>query len=198
MKPKQDSVMLVLSSPSGAGKTTISKKIQQKYPDFKISVSHTTRKPRPNEIDGVDYHFVDEKKFKELINENQFYEHAKIFENYYGTSKSSIQKITEKNYNILFDIDWQGTQQLAKFKDLDLLKIFILPPDKDELKNRLAQRNQDKEEVIEQRLQHYSKDIMHWADYDYVVTNDNLENCFKQIEKIIAEKSSSPITNLFK
>ena len=188
MKPKQDSVMLVLSSPSGAGKTTISKKIQQKYPDFKISVSHTTRKPRPNEIDGVDYHFVDEKKFKELINENQFYEYAKIFDNYYGTSRKSIKVLQEKNYNILFDIDWQGTQQLAKFKDLDLLKIFILPPDKDELKNRLAQRNQDKEEVIEQRLQHYSKDIMHWADYDYVVTNDNLENCFKQIEKIIAGK----------
>ena len=198
MKPKQDSVMLVLSSPSGAGKTTISKKIQQKYPDFKISVSHTTRKPRPNEIDGVDYHFVDEKKFKELINENQFYEYAKIFDNYYGTSRKSIKVLQDKNYNILFDIDWQGTQQLAKFKDLDLLKIFILPPDKDELKNRLAQRNQDKEEVIEQRLQHYSKDIMHWADYDYVVTNDNLENCFKQIEKIIAEKTSSPIINLFK
>ena len=98
----------------------------------------------------------------------------------------------------MFDIDWQGTQQLAKFRDLDLLKIFILPPDKDELKKRLAQRNQDKEEVIEQRLQHYSKDIMHWADYDYVVTNDNLESCFKQIEKIIAEKTSSPIINLFK
>ena len=116
---------------------------QQKYPDFKISVSHTTRKPRPNEIDGVDYHFVDEKKFKELINENQFYEYAKIFDNYYGTSRKSIKVLQEKN-SILFDIDWQGTQQLAKFKDLDLLKIFILPPDKDELKNRLAQRNQDK------------------------------------------------------
>ena len=137
MKPKHDSVMLVLSSPSGAGKTTISKKIQQKYPDFKISVSHTTRKPRPNEIDGVDYHFVDEKKFKELINENQFYEYAKIFDNYYGTSRKSIKVLQDKNYNILFDIDWQGTQQLAKFKDLDLLKIFILPPDKDELKSRL-------------------------------------------------------------
>ena len=198
MKPKHDSVMLVLSSPSGAGKTTISKKIQEKYPDFKISVSHTTRKPRPNEIDGVDYHFVDEKKFQDLINENQFYEYAKIFGNYYGTSRKSIKVLQDKNYNILFDIDWQGTQQLAKFRDLDLLKIFILPPDKDELKKRLAQRNQDKEEVIEQRLQHYSKDIMHWADYDYVVTNDNLENCFKQIEKIIAEKTSSPIINLFK
>ena len=191
-------IMVILSSPSGVGKTTLTKKIQQKYQKFKISVSHTTRKPRPNEIDGVDYHFVDEKKFKELINENQFYEYAKIFDNYYGTSRKSIKVLQEKNYNILFDIDWQGTQQLAKFKDLDLLKIFILPPDKDELKNRLAQRNQDKEEVIEQRLQHYSKDIMHWADYDYVVTNDNLENCFKQIEKIIAEKTSSPIINLFK
>ena len=151
MKPKQDSVMLVSLLLQEQGKLPFQKKIQQKYPDFKISVSHTTRKPRPNEIDGVDYHFVDEKKFKELINENQFYEYAKIFDNYYGTSRKSIKVLQEKNYNILFDIDWQGTQQLAKFKDLDLLKIFILPPDKDELKNRLAQRNQDKEEVIEQK-----------------------------------------------
>ena len=198
MKQKHDIVMLVLSSPSGAGKTTISKKIQQKYPSFKISVSHTTRKPRPNEVDGVDYHFVDKKKFKDLVNDNQFYEFAEIFGNYYGTSKKSIKDLQEKNYSILFDIDWQGTQQLAKFKDLDLLKVFILPPNKDELENRLSLRNQDKEEVVKQRLKHYSDDILHWHDYDYVVINDNLENCFKQIEKIIEDNTSFSIDNFLK
>ena len=198
MKQKHDIVMLVLSSPSGAGKTTISKKIQQKYPSFKISVSHTTRKPRPNEVDGVDYHFVDEKKFKDLVNDNQFYEFAEIFGNYYGTSKKSIKDLQEKNYSILFDIDWQGTQQLAKFKDLDLLKVFILPPNKNELENRLSLRNQDKEEVVKQRLRHYSDDILHWHDYDYVVINDNLENCFKQIEKIIEDNTSFSLNDFLK
>ena len=198
MKQKHDIVMLVLSSPSGAGKTTISKKIQQKYPSFKISVSHTTRKPRPNEVDGVDYHFVDEKKFKDLANDNQFYEFAEIFGNYYGTSKKSIKDLQEKNYSILFDIDWQGTQQLAKFKDLDLLKVFILPPNKNELENRLSHRNQDKEEVVKQRLRHYSDDILHWHDYDYVVINDNLENCFKQIEKIIEDNTSFSLNDFLK
>ncbi len=198
MKQKHDIVMLVLSSPSGAGKTTISKKIQQKYPNFKISVSHTTRKPRPNEVDGVDYHFVDKKKFKDLVNDNQFYEFAEIFGNYYGTSKKSIKDLQEKNYNILFDIDWQGTQQLAKFKDLDLLKVFILPPNKNELENRLSLRNQDKEEVVKQRLKHYSDDILHWHDYDYVVINDNLENCFKQIEKIIEDNTSFSLNDFLK
>ena len=198
MKQKHDIVMLVLSSPSGAGKTTISKKIQQKYPNFKISVSHTTRKPRPNEVDGVDYHFVDKKKFKDLVNDNQFYEFAEIFGNYYGTSKKSIKDLQEKNYNILFDIDWQGTQQLAKFKDLDLLKVFILPPNKNELENRLLLRNQDKEEVVKQRLKHYSDDILHWHDYDYVVINDNLENCFKQIEKIIEDNTSFSLNDFLK
>jgi len=198
MKQKHDIVMLVLSSPSGAGKTTISKKIQQKYPSFKISVSHTTRKPRPNEVDGVDYHFVDKKKFKDLVNDNQFYEFAEIFGNYYGTSKKSIKDLQEKNYSILFDIDWQGTQQLAKFKDLDLLKVFILPPNKNELENRLSLRNQDKEEVVKQRLRHYSDDILHWHDYDYVVINDNLENCFKQIEKIIEDNTSFSLNDFLK
>ena len=198
MKQKHDIVMLVLSSPSGAGKTTISKKIQQKYPSFKISVSHTTRKPRPNEVDGVDYHFVDKKKFKDLVNDNQFYEFAEIFGNYYGTSKKSIKDLQEKNYSILFDIDWQGTQQLAKFKDLDLLKVFILPPNKNELENRLSLRNQDKEEVVKQRLKHYSDDILHWHDYDYVVINDNLENCFKQIEKIIEDNTSFSFNDFLK
>ncbi len=176
---------IVLSSPSGAGKTTITKKISQKYPNIKISISHTTRKPRPNEIDGVDYHFVTKEKFEKLIKENNFYEHAKIFDNYYGTSKNSVNKLHQENYDVVFDIDWQGTKQLSQFKELNLIKIFILPPDKKELKKRLINRNQDNAQIVEKRLQQYENDIQHWFDYDYVVINSDLESCFNQIEKII-------------
>ena len=176
---------IVLSSPSGAGKTTITKKISQKYPNIKISISHTTRKPRPNEIDGVDYHFISKDKFKKLIKENSFYEHAKIFDNYYGTSKKSVNTLHEKNYDVIFDIDWQGTKQLSKFKELNLIKIFILPPDKKELKKRLIKRNQDNSQIVEKRLNQYENDVQHWSDYDYVVVNNDLESCFSQIEKII-------------
>ena len=185
MKNSDDSIMLILSSPSGAGKTTISKKIQQKFPNFKISVSHTTRKPRPNEIEGIDYFFVKEEKFKDLIKKKQFYEHAKIFDNYYGTSIESVKTLINQKYDILFDIDWQGTQQLSSYPELNLIKIFILPPDKKELKKRLIQRNQDKNDVVENRLKSFDNDITHWHDYDYVLINDNLELCFSQIEKII-------------
>ena len=185
MKIKDGSIMVILSSPSGAGKTTITKKIQQKYQNFKISVSHTTRKPRTNEIDGVDYFFVSKNEFENLIKKNEFYEYAKIFENYYGTSKQSVKNILDKKNDILFDIDWQGTQQLSKFKELNLIKIFILPPNKQELKKRLISRNQDRTEIVDKRLESYSKDIVHWHDYDYVIINDNLESCFKQIENII-------------
>ena len=185
MKVNDDSIMIILSSPSGAGKTTITKKVQQKYQNFKISVSHTTRTPRPNEVDGVDYFFVTKKKFEDKIKNNEFYEYAKIFENYYGTSKKSVLDLTNKKNNILFDIDWQGTQQLSKFKELNLIKIFILPPSKTELEKRLKDRNQDKVDEVKRRLASYDNDITHWTDYDYVIINDNLENCFKQIEKII-------------
>ena len=180
--------MLVLSSPSGAGKTTLSKKIQESDNSFKVSVSHTTRRARPNEVEGIDYHFVSKEKFQKLINEKAFYEYAKIFDNYYGTSKSSIKKITEKGHNVLFDIDWQGAEQLDKYKELNLLKIFILPPSKEELKKRLIQRNQDKPNVVEERLKAYDADSAHKQDYDHVVINDNLENCFKEVEKIILIK----------
>ncbi len=176
---------IVLSSPSGAGKTTITKKISQKYPNIKISISHTTRKPRPNEIDGVDYHFVSKNEFEKLIQENNFYEHAQIFDNYYGTSKKSVNKLHAENYDVIFDIDWQGTKQLSRYKELNLIKIFILPPDKNELKKRLINRNQDNNEIVEKRLKQYESDIMHWSDYDYVVINNDLESCFSQIEKII-------------
>ncbi len=183
-------IMVILSSPSGAGKTTISKKIQQKYQNFKISVSHTTRKPRPNEIEGIDYFFIEESSFKNKIKKNEFYEYAKIFGNYYGTSKESVLNLLKNKNDVLFDIDWQGTQQLSKFKELNLLKIFILPPSKEELKKRLIQRNQDKPDVVEERLKAYDTDSAHKKDYDFVVINDNLENCFKDVEKIILNKKN--------
>ena len=176
---------IVLSSPSGAGKTTITKKLSQKYPNIKISISHTTRKPRPNEIDGVDYHFVNKDKFEKLIKDNNFYEHAKIFDNYYGTSKESVNKLHRENYDVVFDIDWQGTKKLSEYKELNLIRIFILPPDKSELKKRLINRNQDNEEIVKKRLKQYENDVQHWFDYDYVVINNDLESCFGQIEKII-------------
>ena len=185
-----NNIMVILSSPSGAGKTTISKKIQQKYQNFKISVSHTTRKPRPNEVEGIDYYFINENDFKNKIKNDEFYEYAKIFGNYYGTSKESVLNLLKNKNDVLFDIDWQGTQQLSKFKELNLLKIFILPPSKEELKKRLIQRNQDKPNVVEERLKAYDFDSAHKEDYDFVVINDNLENCFKEVEKIILMKKN--------
>ena len=177
--------MLVLSSPSGAGKTTLSKKIQQSDSTFRISVSHTTRKSRPNEVDGVDYHFIDKEKFKDLLNKKAFYEHSIIFGNYYGTSKTGVDEIVKKNCNVLFDIDWKGAKQLSEFKELNLLKIFILPPNKEELEKRLIARNQDGKESIKNRLLAYSEDIKHSGEYDHVIINDNVETCFNEIKKII-------------
>ena len=183
MKP-DNNIMVVLSSPSGAGKTTITKKIQQKLNSFKISVSHTTRKPRLNEIDGVDYNFIDTKTFEKKIKENFFYEYAKIFDNYYGTSKIAVNNIIQNN-DIIFDIDWQGNQQLSKFDELNLLKIFITIKSKKDLKERLITRNQDSKSEVEKRLSSFDIDVKHWCDYDYIVTNENLENCFRHVESII-------------
>ena len=190
MSDDVNNIMVILSSPSGAGKTTITKKIQQKYQSFKISVSHTTRKPRPNEIDGVDYFFISKEKFKKLIDEKKFYEHAKIFDNYYGTLKKSVDDMFKKN-DIIFDIDWQGTKQLSKFKNLNLIKIFLLPPNKNELKLRLIKRNQDSPDEVERRFKGFDNDILHWEDYDYIIINENLENCYKQIESIIFKNKSN-------
>tara|TARA_Y100000768_G_scaffold375516_1_gene346420 strand:+ start:1152 stop:1727 length:576 start_codon:yes stop_codon:yes gene_type:complete len=180
--------MIVLSSPSGAGKTTISKKIQQKFSNFKISISHTTRKPRANEVDSVDYFFITKDEFENKIKNKEFYEFAKIFDNYYGTSKKSVNDLKDKNFNILFDIDWQGTNQLSKYKELNLVKIFILPPNKNELKKRLIDRSKGNADSIEKRLSSYDEDKHHWNEYDYILINDNLENCFSQIEKIIKKE----------
>jgi len=184
MNHDSNNIMVILSSPSGAGKTTIAKKIQQKYQTFKISVSHTTRKPRSNEIDGVDYYFISHEKFKKFISEGKFYEYAKIFDNYYGTLKETVDQTIKKN-DIIFDIDWQGTQQLSKFKNLKLIKIYLIPPNKDELKQRLIKRNQDSPQEVERRFKAYDNNIQHWKDYDHIIINDNLENCYKQIENII-------------
>ena len=183
MKHDVENVMVILSSPSGVGKTTLTKKLQQKYQSFKISVSHTTRLPRSNEVDGVDYHFVSHKKFEELIKNNKFYEYAKIFENYYGTLKQNVDEMIKSN-DILFDIDWQGTKQLSKFKNLKLIKIYLIT-DKNQLKERLIKRNQNSKEEIEKRFKSFDEDVKHWNDYDYVIINKNLDVCFKQIENII-------------
>ena len=190
-----ENIMVILSSPSGVGKTTLTKKIQQKYPSFKISVSHTTRPPRSNEVNGVDYHFVSMEKFKELIEKNKFYEYAEIFENYYGTLKENVDQ-TIINNDIIFDIDWQGTKQLSKFKNLKLVKIYLITDSKKELKNRLIKRDQNSEEEIKKRFSAFDQDIKHWNDYDYIVINKNLDVCFKQIEKII-ENSKKKFTSLF-
>ena len=193
MTHDEENIMVILSSPSGVGKTTLTKKIQQKYQSFKISVSHTTRLPRSNEVDGVDYHFVSHKEFETLIKEKKFYEHAKIFENYYGTLKKNVDKTILKN-DIIFDIDWQGTKQLSKFKKLNLLKIF-LTTDKVELKKRLVNRNQNTKAEIEKRFNSFEEDIKHWNDYDYVVINKNLDVCFRQIENIILNKKKNSISS---
>ena len=179
-----NNIMVILSSPSGVGKTTLTKKIQQKYQSFKISVSYTTRPPRSNEVNGVDYHFVKKDEFEELIKENKLYEYAKIFENYYGTLKKNVDETLKKN-DIIFDIDWQGTKQLSKFKNLKLIKIFLITENKEETKKRLKNRNQNTASELEKRYNSFDEEIKYWNDYDYILINKNLEVCFKQIENII-------------
>ena len=192
MKHDGENIMVILSSPSGVGKTTLTKKIQQKYQSFKISVSHTTRSPRLNEVDGVDYNFVNMEKFKELIKKGEFYEYAKIFGNYYGTLKKYVDEAIKKN-DLIFDIDWQGTNQLSKFGNLKLIKIYLIT-NKDELKRRLINRNQNTEDEITKRFNAFDEDIKRWKDYDYIIINENLETCFRQIENIIKNtKLHNPI-----
>ena len=195
MRSEDRKIMVVLSSPSGAGKTTLTKKIQQKFNSFKISVSHTTRKPRNNEVDGVDYNFIHEKKFKEMIERKEFYEYAKIYDNFYGTAKKTVDELNKIN-EIIFDIDWQGNQQLSKYKNLNLIKIYITITSKKDLRKRLLNRNQDSINEVEKRFKSFDEDIKHWKDYDYVVINENLENCFKQIEKIIVNHKTFSLSQI--
>jgi len=185
MNEKNYGVMFILSSPSGAGKTTLTKKIAEEDSNFSISISHTTRKPRPNEIDGKDYHFVNQEKFNSLIRNNNFYEHAKIFNNYYGTLKEPVINLLYNKKDVLFDIDWQGTQQLKKIKDLKLVTFFILPPNLEVLRERLLNRHEGQEKLIKERMKKFNEEVSHWNEYDYVVVNDDLEKCYNTILNII-------------
>ena len=177
--------MIILSSPSGAGKTTLVKLLSKKKNLF-ISVSHTTRAPRSNETDGIDYFFIDKEKFQTLINEHEFLEFAKVFDNYYGTSKKNIINKLNEGKHILFDIDWQGTEQIIN-KELDykVITIFILPPSKKVLHERLSIRDMKDKLIVEERMKQFDKDILHWRNYNYVVINDNLEVCYEKISKIL-------------
>ena len=177
--------MIILSSPSGAGKTTLVKLLSEKK-NFSVSISHTTRTPRSNETDGIDYIFIDKVKFQKLIKENKFLEFAKVFDNYYGTSKKNIfSKLNEGN-NVIFDIDWQGTEQIIKKKlDYKVITIFILPPSKKVLYERLSNRDMKDKLIVEERMKQFDKDILHWKNYNYVVINDDLNDCYKKITNIL-------------
>ena len=185
MSAKEDGVMIILSSPSGAGKTTLSK-LLSKQNNYYISVSHTTRKPRINEVDSQDYHFVNEHEFKSLIKNNEFLEYAKVFNNYYGTAKTSVINNLDKGKKLIFDIDWQGAEQIKEKKlQYKLITFFILPPSKKVLFERLSNRDMKDKLIVEERMKQFSKDVLHWKNYDYVVINDNLENCYNEVNHLI-------------
>ena len=181
--------MFILSSPSGAGKTTLVKKIS-KYKNFSVSISHTTRMPRPKEKNGKDYFFVSKNYFKKLIKKKEFIEHAKVFDNYYGSSKRLITEKLKRGKNIVFDIDWQGTRQIKNKKlNYKLVTIFILPPSRKELLKRLTKRENKNMKTVKKRMKEFQKDLSRWKEYDYVVINDNLQKCYKNIMKIIKGKN---------
>ncbi len=185
MSIKTDGILFIFSSPSGAGKTTLVKLVEKKE-NFFISVSHTTRKPRSNEVHGKDYYFVSDNEFKELIKKEEFLEHAKVFNNYYGTLKSPVMEKLNQGQNVLFDIDWQGAKQIRdkkiKFK---IISIFVLPPSKQVLYNRLSNRDMKDKLIASERMKDFYKDVKHWVDYDFVVINDNLEKCYQEVSEII-------------
>ena len=188
MSLKKDGVMIILSSPSGAGKTTLVKKLS-KINNFKISISYTTRVPRINEINGKDYYFVSQNEFESLIKNNEFLEYAKVFNNYYGSSKKIVYDLLDKGNNVLFDIDWQGTNQIKNIKiNYELLTIFILPPSKKILLNRLTERENNHKKIIKERMSKFEQDVLHWREYDYVVINDNLDMCYNEILNVIKKK----------
>ena len=182
--------IFVLSSPSGAGKTTLVKKIA-KNKNFSISISHTTRHPRPNEKNGKDYYFVSKNQFKKLIQKNEFLEHAKVFDNYYGSSKKLVVQKLKKGKNIIFDIDWQGTRQIRNKKLKYKLKtFFILPPSKKELLKRLIKREKKNMKTVKKRMKEFKKDLSKWTEYDHIVINDDLNLCYKNIMKLIKNDKS--------
>ena len=186
--------MYILSSPSGAGKTTLVKKIA-KNNSFLVSISHTTRLPRPNEKNGKDYYFVSKNNFKKLIKKKEFLEHAKVFDNYYGSSKKLVTEKLKEGKNIVFDIDWQGTRQIRNKKlNYKLLTIFILPPSKDELLKRLLKREKKNMKTVKKRMKEFKKDLSKWKEYDFIVINDNLKKCYDKIMQVIKNKNKK---NLF-
>ena len=185
MAIEKKGMMFVLSSPSGVGKTTLTKKIAKNNTNFSISVSHTTRKPRSNEIDGKDYYFVNSQEFEDLIKKNNFFEYANIFDNQYGTLKKPVLELLSRGKDVLFDIDWQGTKQLKKIKNLSLVTFFILPPNLKVLKERLLNRHEGKENLVEKRMNEFNEEVSHWNEYNYVVVNDDLNICYDKILSII-------------
>jgi len=185
MSLQKRGAMIILSSPSGAGKTTLVKLIS-KNKNYFTSISHTTRTPRLNEIDGVDYFFIEKNQFQNLINQNEFLEYAKVFENYYGTSKKNIIGKLDEGKNVIFDIDWQGTEQIIKRNlDYKVISIFILPPSKKVLHERLSNRDMKDKLIVEERMKQFDKDILHWKNYNYVVINDDLKSCYDKIVSIL-------------
>ena len=177
--------MVILSSPSGAGKTTLVKLLSERK-GFITSISHTTRTPRSNEVDGKDYHFVNTEKFEEMIKNDEFLEYAKVFNNFYGTTKLNIFDELSKGHNVIFDIDWQGTNQIISQKLKNkLLTFFILPPSREELFKRLSNRDMKDKLIAEERMKQFDRDVLHWKDYNYVIINNDLEVCYRQISEHI-------------
>jgi guanylate kinase len=187
---KRRGLLFILSSPSGAGKTTITKELIKRNADLKNSISVTTRPPRPGEIDGKDYHFISKEKFDEMVKNEELLEHAKVFRNHYGTPMQPVQEALNNSEDIIFDIDWQGTQQLKQKLTNDLVTVFILPPSQAELERRLRQRQQDEESVIQERMKKASSEISHYSEYDYMIINHNLEKSIERAQAILdAERS---------
>ena len=185
MPAENDGVMIILSSPSGAGKTTLVNLLSQ-LDNFEISISHTTRQPRQNEVPNKDYYFVEEEEFKRLIQNEEFLEYAKVFNNFYGSTRTPVIDNLSKGKNVLFDIDWQGADQIKNKKlDYKLVTFFILPPSKDVLFERLSNRDMKDKLIVEERMRQFGRDVLHWINYDYVVINDNLETCYSKILSLI-------------
>jgi len=185
MSIKKDGIMVILSSPSGAGKTTLVKLLSKKK-NFNISISHTTRKPRTSEISEQDYYFVNNDKFEQLIKNEEFLEYAKVFNHFYGTTRTPVIEKLEKSENVIFDIDWQGADQIKNKKlNYKLITFFILPPSQEVLFERLSNRDMKDKLIVEERMKEFSRDVLHWINYDYVIVNDNLDECYSKISNLI-------------
>ena len=188
MLSSKDGKMIILSSPSGAGKTTLVKKISTEK-NYKISISHTTREPRQNEVNGSDYFFISKENFKELINQDAFLEYAEVFENLYGSTKEQVFANLDTGFNVLFDIDWQGAKQIkSQILNYELISFFILPPSKEVLLQRLISRGEKNDKVINMRMKQFDKDVLHWEDYDFVVVNEDLNKCYNEIIGYLEKK----------